>query len=138
MPPDEYPVPAVTADSRPYWEAARAHRLLLRHCRECAHTFFPPRNLCPRCWSGNLDWLEASGRGSVHSFTVMRRAPAPEFARRVPYVVALIDLDEGARTMANVVGDDALQVAIGDRVAVCFEERAGGFCVPQFRREQGT
>ena len=56
----------------------------------------------------------------------MHRAPMPAFATRVPYVVALIDLDEGPRMMANILGDDALQTQVGDHVSVCFEERAGG------------
>jgi uncharacterized OB-fold protein len=71
----------------------------------------------------------------VYSFTVMQRAPAPEFASRAPYVVALVDLDEGPRMMANIVGDDALGVGIGERVRVCFEKRKDGFSIPQFVRE---
>jgi uncharacterized OB-fold protein len=63
----------------------------------------------------------------------MHRAAIPVFATRVPYVVALIDLEEGPRMMANIVGDDALHTKIGDRVSVCFEERAGGSKLPQFR-----
>jgi uncharacterized OB-fold protein len=93
-----------------------------------------PRHLCPECWSDQLEWVESKGRGSVHSFTVIRRAPVATFAERTPYVVALIDLDEGPRMIANVVGEGALSVAIGDQVDVTFEDRGDGSVVPQFSR----
>lgn len=93
-----------------------------------------PRHLCPVCWSEQLEWVEAKGTGSVHSFTIIRRAPMAAFALRAPYVLALIDLDEGPRMMANVLGEDALSVRIGDRVKVTFEERGEGAMIPQFQR----
>jgi uncharacterized OB-fold protein len=81
--------------------------------------------------------MESGGVGSVHSFSVVRRAPTPVFASNAPYVIALIDLDEGPRMFANVVGDGALDVAIGDRVSVVFEDRGDGALVPQFTRVGG-
>lgn len=93
-----------------------------------------PRYLCPHCWSTDLDWVQASGRGTVHSFTVIRRAPAQAFASRVPYVVALVDLEEGPRMMSNIVGDGALDTRSGDAVTVCFEDRGDGAMLPQFAR----
>lgn len=128
------PVPTIDADGARYWEGARAGKLLLQRCGGCGVVRFYPRHLCPACWSPDHAWIEASGRGRVHSFTIIHRPPSPEFADRVPYVVALIDLDEGPRMMTNVIGDAALSVAIDDPVAVTFEERAGGFMLPQFTR----
>lgn len=93
-----------------------------------------PRHLCPHCWSDELEWVQSPGNGEVHSFTIIRRASDPAFASRVPYVVALIELDEGVRMMANVLGDDALDVGIGDRVQLDFEDRGDGAMLPQFRR----
>jgi len=93
-----------------------------------------PRHLCPECWSDQLEWVESKGMGTVHSFTVIHRAPISAFAARTPYVVALIELDEGPRMMANVIGDDALSVRIGDRVGVTFEDRGDGAMIPQFNR----
>lgn len=130
----DYPAPSVNADSQLYWEAAKRGELLLKRCTACGKPHFPPRYLCPACWSDELEWIASAGQGTVYTFTVMHRAPTPAFAKRVPYVVALIDLDEGPRLMANIVGDDALDVRIGDRVAACFEERPGSARVPQFRR----
>ena len=77
------------------------------------------------------------GTGSVHSFTVMRRASHPAFSSLTPYVLALIELDEGPRMVTNVVGADALEVEIGDRVAVTFEDRGEGALLPQFKRTAG-
>ena len=96
-----------------------------------------PRKFCPHCWSDQLEWVDSKGHGTVHSFSIVHRAPTPVFAASTPYVIALIDLDEGPRMFANVVGDDALEVAIGDRVSVTFEERGGGAVVPQFTRARG-
>lgn len=128
------PQPVANADSLPYWNAARERRLVIRRCRSCGELHFMPRHLCPSCWSDDLEWIDAGGGGTVHSFTIIRRASAPAFAPRVPYVVALIDLNEGPRMMANVLGDDALLVAIGDRVQLSFEDRGGGALIPQFQR----
>jgi uncharacterized OB-fold protein len=128
------PQPVANADSLPYWNAARERRLLIRKCNACGALHFMPRHLCPACWSDQLEWVEAKGTGSVHSFTIIRRAPMAAFAPRAPYVLALIDLDEGPRMMANVLGEDALSVRIGDRVKVTFEERGEGAMIPQFQR----
>ncbi len=131
---ERLPLPVANPDSAPYWEGARADRLLIRRCRSCGALHFMPRHLCPHCWSEDLEWIDASGRGTVHSFTVIRRAPMESFVGRVPYVVALVDLEEGPRMMSNIVGEDALETRIGDPVRVCFEDRGGGAKIPQFRR----
>jgi uncharacterized protein len=127
------PQPHRDADSVHYWAQAQCGKLVLRECAACGRRHFPPRFACPGCWSSQLRWIEASGDALVHTFTVMQRAPSPEWRSRVPYVVALVDLAEGPRMMANIVGTDALGVAIGERVVLCFEDR-GGQCLPQFRR----
>jgi uncharacterized OB-fold protein len=131
----DLPAPVVNADSRPYWEGAREGKLLLQRCGDCGTLRFFPRYLCTACGSDRTEWAEASGRGTVHSFTIVHRAAFPEFQARTPYVVALVDLEEGPRIMTNIVGDDALAVSIGDAVVVEFEARGtDGAKVPQFRR----
>lgn len=127
-------MPVANADSQPYWAAARERRLVIRKCKACGELHFMPRHLCPVCWSDQLEWVDAKGSGSVHSFTIIRRASDPAFAPLVPYAVVLVDLDEGPRMMANIVGTDALGVKIGDRVQVTFEDRGDGAMVPQFSR----
>jgi uncharacterized OB-fold protein len=128
------PRPISNGDSQAYWAAARERQLVIRKCKACGQLHFMPRHLCPACWSDDLEWVPARGTGRVHSFTVIRRASAPAFASRVPYVVALIELDEGPRMMANILGDDALEVAIDDPVRVTFEDRGEGDLIPQFER----
>lgn len=128
------PKPIANADSAPYWAGARARKLLIRKCQACGAVHFMPRLLCPACWSDKLDWIEAKGTGEVHSFSIIRRASHPAFVDRVPYVTAMIELDEGPWMVTNIVGADALGVAIGDRVTVTFEDRGDGDLVPQFER----
>lgn len=126
--------PTSNGDSQPYWQAAAEGKLVIRQCNSCGVLHFMPRYVCPKCWSDDLSWIEASGKGKVHSFSIIRRASDPAFAPLVPYVVALIDLEEGPRMMANILGPDAADVAIGDSVDVFFEDRGGGTKVPQFKR----
>jgi uncharacterized protein len=128
------PLPVANADSLPYWNAARERRLVIRKCKACGELHFMPRHLCPACWSDQLEWIDAKGTGHVHSFSLIHRASDPSFASRVPYVLALVELDEGPRMMANILGEDALSTAIGDPVAVTFEDRGGGALLPQFER----
>lgn len=127
-------LPEPNADSRAYWNAARERRLLIRSCKACGTKHFMPRNGCPQCWSEDLEWVESSGHAIVYTFSIVRRAPLPEFAANAPYVVAMVDLDEGPRMYTNIVGASALEVAIGDRVEVSFDDRGDGCLVPQFAR----
>ena len=124
----------LTAEAAHFFGAAAQGRLELQRCAACAKTWFFPRPACVACGSTDYAWIQASGRGTVQSFSIVRRAPSPEFRDRVPYVVTLVDLEEGPRMMANIVGDDALGIAIGDAVAVTFEDRGEGRALPQFRR----
>ena len=123
-----------TAEARHWFAAAAAGRLELQRCTACGAARFYPRPVCTACGDGAWEWFVASGRGRVESFTIVHRAPTPAFRGRVPYVLAMIVLDEGPRMMANVLGDDALSAKIGDRVEVCFEARGEGRALPQFRR----
>jgi uncharacterized protein len=128
------PAPIVDADSAPYWQAAAQQRLVVQWCPVCARHQFYPRLLCRTCL-GPVEWLEASGQGSVYAFTVVRRAPAG-FESSVPYVVALVDLDEGPRLMANVVGVTVDRVAIGLRGRITFEPLQDGVALPQFAADR--
>lgn len=124
----------LTAEAAHYFAAAAQGRLELQRCAACEKVWFFPRPACVACGSTEYAWIRASGRGTAQSFSIVRRAPSPEFRALVPYVVALVDLEEGPRMMANIIGDDALGIAIGDAVAVTFEDRGEGRALPQFRR----
>jgi uncharacterized OB-fold protein len=108
--------------------------LLLRACKACGARHFMPRYLCPQCWSDQLEWIDSAGRGTVHSFSIVHRAPTPDFGGQTPYVIAMIDLEEGPRMFTNIVGEGAHAVSIGDSVQVTFEDRGDGFKIPQFQR----
>jgi len=123
-----------TAEARHFFAAAAQGRLELQRCAACAKIWFYPRPACVACGAEQYAWIVASGRGRVHSHSIVHRAPSPEFRDRVPYVVALVDLAEGPRMMANVVGEGALEVSIGDALELTFEDRGEGRKLPQFRR----
>ena len=121
--------------ARTFFEAAAGGELALPHCRDCGSLSWPPREHCVRCESTAIDWVRSAGRGRVHTFTVVRPATEAALEARVPYVVAMIDLDEGPRLMSRVVDCDVAGVRIGMRVAVVFGDLGDGLVVPLFRPE---
>ncbi|APZ55222.1 Zn-ribbon domain-containing OB-fold protein [Salipiger abyssi] len=121
-------------DSLEYWKGAEEGKLLFQKCKSCGAVQFPPRHHCATCWEADLDWSESAGTGTVETFTIVRRAPLPAFRDKVPYVVASIIVAEGPRMIAALVGDDALDVKIGDAVTVDFETDHEGNTLPVFRR----
>jgi uncharacterized OB-fold protein len=124
--------PVIDGDSAPFWEAARAHQLRLQQCGACARFVYYPRALCPHCHATNLVWREVSGLGRIYSFTISRRAPSAEFEPTVPYVVALVQLDEGPRMLTNIVTDDVASVQCEDRVRVVFRDIGEDVVLPMF------
>jgi uncharacterized protein len=126
------PLPVPDGDTKPYWDAAREHRLVIQRCQVCQQAIFYPRSVCPRCMSDRIAWIEATGKGTVYSYTVVHRAPA-QFAEDAPYVVAVVDLDEGVRLMTNVVGCAPAEVRIGAEVEVTFDDVTPEISLPKFR-----
>jgi uncharacterized OB-fold protein len=129
MPDVQPPVPSPDALTAPFWEASRRGALEVPACEACGHRFLPPGPCCPRCWSTRLALRAVSGRGRVVSFVVYRRTYHP--ATPAPYVVALIELDEGPRLISNVVGCAPEEVTIDMSLELRFEE-AGDFALPRF------
>jgi uncharacterized OB-fold protein len=113
------PLPLLDNVSRPWWEATARGELLYQECPACGHRQFYPRSICTRC-AAEPEWRTASGRGKVHTFTVVRQNYAPPFKRWAPYTVAIVELEEGVRIEGNVVGIDPDEVAIGLEVEVAF------------------
>ena len=126
------PMPRPTAVSQAYWDAAREHRLVAPRCCACATLFLYPRSTCPACLSTEHDWVQLSGRGRVYTFTVVRQAAHPAFADDVPYVFAIVELDEGPRLVTNVIGCDPDDVRCDQPVEVVFDDD-GEVTVPKFR-----
>lgn len=126
----EKPAPHATADSAAFWAACAEERLTVQRCGGCGAAQFYHRNRCAACGSDKLTLEDASGAGTVFTYTVNHRAPTPAFAEDAPYVIALVDLDEGPRMMMNVIGCDPADVSIGMKVRVVFEPR-GEMKLPQ-------
>jgi uncharacterized OB-fold protein len=127
------PVPRPSAVSAPYWEAARRHELAIQRCASCQRHVFYPRLNCPACGSQKLDWVTASGRGTVYTYTIARRPTHPAFAGRTPYVIAIVELEEGPRMTTNIVGCDPDSVHIGMPVEAAFEDLSPDSTLPVFR-----
>ena len=106
------PLPEPDAVTRPFWEAAAQGRLLYQRCAACSHRQFYPRAVCTAC-GATPEWAEASGRGTVYTFTVVRQYGAPPFASELPYVVAIVELEEGVRMMGNLTGCPVDEVRVG-------------------------
>ena len=115
------PIPKPTPETRPFWEGCAADELRLQHCGDCGHVQFPPRKLCSACFSENVEWRQASGRGTVRSWSLVTLPGAPGFEEEVPYMGALIRLEEGP-TMLSVIRDCAPDaIAFDHPVEVIFE-----------------
>lgn len=126
-------LPRPTTETQPWWDACREGRLLLQRCTACgAHQFYP-RMMCVHCDSDAVQWVEASGRGKIRSYTVVRRPVSKAYAAMTPYIVALIELAEGPTMMSNVIACDPADVAIGMPVEVTFERWSEHISVPKFR-----
>jgi uncharacterized OB-fold protein len=121
-------------DTRAFWEATKERQLRYQKCEACGTVVFYPRAHCTGCVGGKLAWHTASGRGTVYSFSVVRKAEHPFFRTKVPYAVAWIDLDEGPRILSNVVGvaDPARDIKVGQRVTVEWEAH-DDVALPLFR-----
>jgi len=89
--------------TRPFWEAAKRHELVLPRCKSCDYLFFYPRSECPRCLSNQLEWMRVSGRGRLHTYTIVNQPANAAFRDDTPYVYAVVQLDEGPRMVSNVV-----------------------------------
>ncbi|CAM5595435.1 DNA-binding protein [Streptomyces spiroverticillatus] len=124
--------PDIDAFTRPYWQAAAEGRLLVRRCGACLRAHHYPREFCPYCWSEDVEWEEVSGRGTLYTWSVVHRNDLPPFGERVPYVAAVVDLEEGPRMMTEVVGCAESELRIGAGVEVAFRE-GEGYAVPVFR-----
>jgi uncharacterized protein len=124
--------PPVSEDTEPFWDATRERRLVLQWCTRCERAVFHPRAACPRCLGDHLEWRPSAGRGRVHAASVQHRPGNPFMAGRVPYVVALVDLDDGVRMMTNVVDCDPGDVTIDMPVEVTWEPLPDGRHLPLF------
>jgi uncharacterized OB-fold protein len=129
------PLPRPQPETDFYWEKAKAHELWLMHCDDCGKSYFYPRAICPECFSRNTRWIQASGRGTLHAFAIVHRAPQPAFRDKVPYVTCLVELEEGPRMPSNLVEvePDPAHIKIGMPVQVVFDDVTAEITLPKFK-----
>ncbi len=127
------PLPIITADSGPYWSAAKEHRFAMQRCTDCGTFRFPPTNACWSCLSTNVEWAPLSGRGTVWSFTVMHQLYYKGFADDLPYAVVVVELEEGPRIASNMVDCERDDIRIGMAVQVVFDDVTPEITLPKFR-----
>lgn len=130
------PLPEMTPVNQPFWDGAKAGKLMMQRCKDCHSWVFCPRPICVECNSANLEWVQLSGKGKVFSFTVIREVVGNAlrgFAPDIPYVTAWIDLDEGPRFCSNIIGCPLESVKIDMPVQVAFEDTGEGITLPKFK-----
>ena len=127
------PLPEPTPTTKPFWDAAHKHVLSIQRCQGCGVHIFYPRPACPECGSVELEWKEVSGRGTLYSFTIARRPTARDFADKVPYAIAIVELEEGPHIATNVVGCDPETLRIGQPLEAVFEDVSDEISLVHFR-----
>jgi len=124
------PLPDQSKVAKPYWRAATEGRLEIQRCESCERFVFPPRYACPYCHSESLAWTEVSGEGSIYTYSVVHRSPTSAWEGETPYVIAIVELEEGAFIFSSV-SVDPTEVQVGQPVNVVFEQR-NGVALPKF------
>ncbi len=127
------PLPRVTPDNASFWEGCRRHVLMLPFCEDCGRPHLPPGPVCPFCFGERLDWRQASGRGIVSTWTVVHKEWFPAFRADLPYNVVQVELEEGVRLTANVVGVANAELRVGLPVEVTFDDVSETISLPRFR-----
>ncbi len=127
------PMPSPSWLTKPFWDATKQGKLMLQRCTQCGEYVWTPQQACRTCLTETLEWTQSSGRGAIHTFTVIHRAATPAF--NAPYVVVVVDLEEGPRILSDVIDVDPSNVYIGMPVEVSFED-AGEVSFYHFRPHQ--
>jgi uncharacterized OB-fold protein len=127
------PLPVPDSESAPFWASCRAHKMKIVRCTACGQVRFPPTSFCPKCQSAEHEWVEASGVGKIFSWIVVRHpVPKDVYALDVPYVVALVELDEGVRMPTNIVDCAPEDVRADMRVQVTYRDVTDEVTLPVF------
>lgn len=131
--PTAKPLPRITPDNKPFWEACRRHELLLPWCGACDRPHWPPGPVCPQCFEDRVEWRRATGRGAISSWVVVHKEWLPAFRDDLPYNAVQVELDEGVRLTGNVVGVQNRDLKVGLRVEVVFDDVSEKATLPRFR-----
>lgn len=124
------PVPEISNDTRPYWDGLKAGKLMLQRCADCGKVRHYPRPMCDGCYSMNVDWVQSTGKGTVHSYTISHHPFHAGFKEEMPYVLITVDLEEGVRLNAQARGIGEDEVRVGMPVKIGFEVATEAFSLP--------
>ena len=127
------PVPIVNPWVKPFWDAAREEKLIIQKCQDCNNHVFYPRIACPHCFSDKVEWVEASGKGTVYSYTVVTNNAPSAFIADMPFVIAIVKLEEGVQMLSNIIKCNPDDVVCDMPVEVTFEKLDDEFTLPKFR-----
>jgi len=128
-----FDLPSPDVETKPFWDACREGKFLLRHCDVCGRDHYYPRPFCPSCWSDTVSWREASGRGTLYTYSVVHVNDLPPFNERVPYVAAVVELDEGPKVMTTIEGVPLDELRVDMPVVVAFKAISDDVTIPVFR-----
>jgi uncharacterized OB-fold protein len=128
------PLPQATPETQQYWDGLKEHKLMIQRCLDCDKPYFYPRVFCPNCFSKNVEWFQATGKGTLYSFVINQR-PAPGFQDDGPYVLAVVQLDEGPRMFSNLIGidPDPEQISCDMPVEIEYDDVTEEVTLPKFR-----
>ena len=127
------PVPEPTIWSKPFWDACKNHELHIQKCSDCKQLIMYPKKYCPHCLSEHLTWIKSKGYGKIYSYSVVNNNPPSFFIDELPYVVAIVELDEGVRLTTNIVEDNHDLLACEVEVEVIFEKANDDITLPKFK-----
>lgn len=127
------PLPQPSADTKSFWDGCKEHQLRFQKCLNCGHILWPPSIICPLCYSYDAEWIVASGKGKVYTFVVYHHLYHKAFEEDIPYVTAIVELDEGPHLLTNIVGCNPDKVRCDMPVEVIWEDITGEFSLPKFK-----
>ena len=130
---NQRPIPVIQPWTKEFWKATKKGKLLVQHCNDCNINIFFPKKVCPECWSENLSWIESTGKGKVYTFTVMMDMVEPKFMGDLPYVLAMVDLNERIRMTTRIVHCKLENVSIDMDVEVVFDDISPECSLPMFQ-----
>lgn len=124
-------LPTIEDESRPFWDGAKAGKFMIVRCNN-GHVHHYPRPFCPVCWSEDVEWVEASGRATLYTHSTVYSNDLPPFKERLPYIAAVVDLEEGPRVMTNIVGIEPADLVMGMALEVDYRELTDEVTAPVF------
>ena len=126
------PLPVASGETKPFWDACKQGKFLIQRCRSCENYQYHYRGFCSHCWFGEIEDVESKGLGTVWSYTVINRNRSPGFIDDVPYVVAMVEIEEGLKVISNVINCDPWKVRIGMPVKLTFVQATDDWSIPMF------